>query len=190
MRPEQRRGTTGFDGRLLESAMSARGWAPSDLARRAGVKVTAVSRYMRGERLPELATVERLAAALGCRPEELRTAASATLRDLREQAGASQEEAAAASGITRSSYGMIEQGRVKTMQDSVALGLADRFGVDRATVESAHAEAVARRSAGRPTRLVLEGAPLARFAEHLEVPVDDLLDLARRLTEEEGGNGR
>ncbi|MGW4894588.1 helix-turn-helix domain-containing protein [Kitasatospora sp. NPDC004240] len=190
MRAEQRRGISGFDGRRLEAARAARGLAARELAAQAGVTVTVLEQYARGERSPERGTVERLATALDCSADDLRTAATTTLRDLRERAGASQEEAAAAASLKRSAYAMLEQGRTRTLPAQVAQDLAAHFGVDQGAVVTAHAEAVARRGADAPARLVLEGRLLQRLAAHFDMSADDLLDLAQRLSADEGGGRR
>jgi len=187
MRAGQRRGVNDFDGQRLKAARTAKGWTVRELADKASVTVTVLDLYERGERAPELSTLERLAEALDCAQQDLRTSAGTTLRDLRERAGASQQEAAEAAGLKRSAYGMLEQGRTRTLPAQVAVSLAAFFRVDRGVVEAAHAEAVARLP--RPTRLVLEGRLLERLAAHLGMAPEELTDLAQRLAEE-GGEGR
>ncbi|MEU9255754.1 helix-turn-helix transcriptional regulator [Streptomyces sp. NPDC048270] len=180
MRTERRRGVSNFDGRRLAQARTRKGWTPSRLASEVNVTVTVLNQYELEERSPELGTLARLAEALGCPVEYLRRPARATLRDLRERAGAGQVGAAAATGLKRSTYAMLEQGRTKTLTPQVAHALAGLFDEDVDTVIAAHAEAVAGQLA-RPTPLVLEGRLLERLATHFAIAPEELLDLAQRL---------
>ncbi|MCM2430904.1 helix-turn-helix domain-containing protein [Streptomyces sp. RKAG337] len=179
----ERRGVSNFDGRRLEEARSRRGWTPRELATEVGVTVTVLGQYEQGERTPELSTLGRLAGALGCATEDLRTAATTTLRDLRERAGAGQQEAATAAGLKRSAYAMLEQGRTKTLDPQVAGGLAAHFGIAPDAVVAAHAEAVLAR-AEVPAPPVLEGLLLERLAGHFAMTPGELLDLAQQLVAE------
>jgi transcriptional regulator with XRE-family HTH domain len=187
MRARQRRGVSNFDGRRLRRARDRKGLSPRELASRAGVTVTVLGQYERGERSPELGTLERLAGALGCSPQDLRVPARTTLRDLREAAGVSQQAAAAATGLSRSTYAMLEQGRTKFLPAQAASHLAGLFGVASGAVAAAHAEAVAAQAAA-PAPLVLEGRLLDRLAERFGMAPQDFLALARELDDREGGD--
>jgi transcriptional regulator with XRE-family HTH domain len=185
MRGETRRGVGNFDGRRLERARALRGMTTRELAGEIGVTVTVLGQYEQGERVPERNTLDRLAAALGCAVKDLCAPARVTLRDLRERVGTTQEEVSTRVGLTRSTYAMLEQGRIKSMLPHVAAALAPLFGVDRSTIESVHAEAVASRAAV-PAPLVLEGPLLEDLARHFDMEPEELLDLARRLATERG----
>ncbi|MGP3690780.1 helix-turn-helix domain-containing protein [Streptomyces sp. IBSNAI002] len=186
MRAEQRRGVSNFDGRRLAQARIRKGWTPSQLASEVNVTVTVLNQYEMEERSPELGTLSRMAAVLGCPVEDLRRPSRATLRDLRERAHAGQEEVAAATGLKRSTYAMLEQGRTKTLHPQVAQTLAELFGQDVDTVVAAHAEAVAGRQT-RPAPPVLQGRLLERLAAHFAMAPGELLDLAQRLADEGAG---
>ncbi|MFJ9574696.1 helix-turn-helix domain-containing protein [Streptomyces bacillaris] len=185
----RRRGVSNFDGRRLAQARVRRGWAPAQLAFEAAVTVTVLKQYETEERVPELGTLARLADALGCTVEDFRRPAAVTLKDLRQRVGASQRETADASGRKRSAYAMLEQGRTTTLAPQEAEVLAEFFGVDRDTVEGAHAASVAGK-ASRPAPLVLEGSLLEGLADHFSVAPEELLLLAQRLAAGEGGEKR
>ncbi|MCG7524018.1 XRE family transcriptional regulator [Streptomyces sp. OfavH-34-F] len=185
----QRRGVSNFDGRRLAQARVRRGWAPAQLASEAAVTVTVLNQYEAEERVPAPGTLSRLANALGCAVEDLCRPAAVTLRDLRQRVGASQQEIADASGRKRSAYAMLEQGRTTTLTPQEADVLAGFLGVDRHTVETAHAVSVAGQ-ASRPAPLVLEGSLLESLADHFAMAPEELLHLAQRLTAGEGGEKR
>lgn len=58
-------------GRRVYRLMIGRGWHQSELARRSGLKRAAISTYITGTSLPTAPALEKLAAALGVKPEEL-----------------------------------------------------------------------------------------------------------------------
>lgn len=185
----QRRGVMSFDGQRLAQARGRRGWTPSELASKAAVTVTVLNQYEAEERRPDPGTLSRLAKVLDCQVADLCRPTVVTLRELRERSGAGQEDAAAAAGYMRSTYGMLEQGRTKTLAPQAAEGLAVLFGVERDVVEAAHAASVAVQ-ASRPAPLVLEGALLEGLAGHFGMASEDLLRLAQRLAAGEGGESR
>ncbi|MFZ3494547.1 helix-turn-helix domain-containing protein [Streptomyces sp. 5.8] len=186
MRTEQRRGVSNFDGRRLAQARTRKGWTSSRLASEVNVTVTVLNQYELGERSPELGTLVRMAEVLGCPVGDLRSPSRATLRDLREHAGAGQAEAAVAAGLKRSTYAMLEQGRTKTLLPQVTQALAELFDQDVDTVVAAHAEAVAGQQT-RPAPLALEGRLLERLAAHFAMAPGELLDLAQRLANDGAG---
>lgn len=55
----------------VSAALAQKGWKPPDLARSLGLHPTAVLRWVKGESVPNLLIVKRLADALGVRPEFL-----------------------------------------------------------------------------------------------------------------------
>lgn len=58
-------------GAWLESQLIRRDWNYSDLARRVGVRPAVVSRWIRNERTPNPASVDKIADALGRDPDEV-----------------------------------------------------------------------------------------------------------------------
>lgn len=58
----------------LKAARKRKGWTQEKLANAIGVDKETVSRWERGFRTPDLATVHKLAATLDCTPAELLTA--------------------------------------------------------------------------------------------------------------------
>ena len=189
MHAQQRRGVSNFDGQRLHLARTEKGWSKRQLAEAAGVSVTVLDQYEQGERAPERRTLERLAGSLDRSAGDFRKPRGTTLRDLRELAGASQQAAASAAGMTRSSYAMLEQGRTKSMAPQAAQCLAALFTVDADAIVAAHAEAVAVR-AGEPVALRLEGQLLDRLSEHFGMTPAELLELAHRLAAGKGGDRR
>lgn len=57
--------------RKLVKQLRDRNMNQSDLARRAGLSRDAISTYARGRSMPEPANLEKIAKALGCKPEDL-----------------------------------------------------------------------------------------------------------------------
>ncbi|NUU20930.1 MAG: XRE family transcriptional regulator [Streptomycetaceae bacterium] len=184
MRTEQRRGVGDFDPRRLQLALARADMSPRALATAAGVTVTVLGQYERGERAPEHGTLQRLADSLGCTVGDLRTSTQTTLRDLRSAAGVSQQAASAAAGMTRSTYAMAEQGRTKSLSAAAIGALADLFGTTPDAVTDAHAGSVSAHATA-PAPLVLEGQLLEGLAAHFGVTSDELLALARGLVEQQ-----
>jgi transcriptional regulator with XRE-family HTH domain len=55
----------------LKVEMAKADMTPAELAERSGVSVDAIRQYLRGETAPLLETAYKLAAALGCTPNDL-----------------------------------------------------------------------------------------------------------------------
>jgi transcriptional regulator with XRE-family HTH domain len=60
--------------RALGSLRITRGWSQHEVARSAGLHKSAISEYERGKKMPEMATIARLLAALGYTIEDLHAA--------------------------------------------------------------------------------------------------------------------
>jgi transcriptional regulator with XRE-family HTH domain len=74
-------GSTTEFGRLLAAYREARGWTKTQLAERAGLDPSSVSRLEGGSRTPERSTIDTLAAAMNLTPvERERLLASADFR--------------------------------------------------------------------------------------------------------------
>lgn len=58
-------------GKRLYSAMLRKGWSQAELARRAGVLRDSISNYVRGNNMPDAVNLNKMAEALGMKPEEL-----------------------------------------------------------------------------------------------------------------------
>ncbi len=58
-------------GDRVRVRMNQKGWTQSELARKAGLKRDSISTYINGKTWPDPANLKRLAATLGCTPEEL-----------------------------------------------------------------------------------------------------------------------
>jgi transcriptional regulator with XRE-family HTH domain len=58
-------------GRRVYTAMLAKGWTQAELGRQADLPRDSVSKYIRGVVLPEQGNLQKLAAALGMKTEEL-----------------------------------------------------------------------------------------------------------------------
>ncbi|WSM44671.1 helix-turn-helix domain-containing protein (plasmid) [Streptomyces cellulosae] len=182
----QRRGVSKFDGKRLKQAMTSKALSRSALATAAGVSIRVVAEYEQGKRTPAHRTLRRLAAAHSCEPGDPRSAGATTLRDLREDAGLGQAGTAEQAGMTRSAYGMLEQGRTRTLDRQVAELLAAAFGTSAEAVLAAHAQAVAAQPAHNP--LLLEGRLLEQLAAHFNMTPDAPRALAFRLSNApEGG---
>lgn len=58
-------------GRRLHHMLLERGWRQSELARRAGIQRDSVSVYVRGRSFPTPLNLQKMAKALGLRPEDI-----------------------------------------------------------------------------------------------------------------------
>lgn len=172
----ERRGVSRFGGQRLEQARFSKELGRSALATAVGV----VAEYEQEERTPDQRTLRRLAAALSCEPGDLRSAGATTMRDLRKDASLSQAGAAEQVGKTRSAYGMLKQGRTRTMEPQVAELSRTASSAGAEAVLAAHAQAMAARPACTP--LLLEGRLLEQPAAHFDMTPDALRALAFRLS--------
>ena len=92
-----------------------------------------------------------LARALGVDPWRLTSSrpASAELADLRDWAGMTRRDLAAAAGLTRETYSRLERGEI-ALEDEVAEALAAALGRDVAEIRRAHRRATRRARAEKP----------------------------------------
>ena len=122
----------------------------------AGVHQLAIRQWETGHRVPTVETVGALARALEVSPLALTDRAEVkgddmTLRDLRLLAGFTQQHAAAAAGLLRTTYSSLERGETGSLSARDAESLARGFGV--AAIEVRAAQATARASfLGRRTQ--------------------------------------
>ncbi|MFI5986802.1 helix-turn-helix domain-containing protein [Streptomyces sp. NPDC051555] len=174
----RRRGVRGFDGAVLRAARERRSMSVDDLERATGTRASLIDAYEDGRRTPEWKTLDVFATALSSTVGELRPGHATTMEDLRCGAGQSQASAAAAAGLTRSGYAMLENGHTRTLRLEVAQQLAATWEVQEEEVLQAHAAVV--QAAGTPAP-VLEGAVLDGIAAHFGVDSEALLDLARSI---------
>ncbi|WP_167828664.1 helix-turn-helix transcriptional regulator [Streptomyces sp. MZ04] len=181
----RRRGVRGFDGAVLRAARMRRGMAEEDLGRATGIAASLICAYEDGRRAPEWKTLAAFATALSCAIDELRPGHATTMEDLRCGAGQNQAGAAAAAGLTRSGYAMLENGYTRTLKSDVAAKLASAWNVDKDEVAGAHAAAI--QAVGEPAP-VLEGAVLDGLAVHFGVSSEALLALARTMQSRTGRN--
>ena len=143
--------------------------------------------YEEGRRIPEWGRLVALASALSCTLGQLRPGQPTTLEDLRCAAGQNQAAAAAAAGLGRSGYAMLENGHTRTLKPEIARALAAAWGVSADDVVRAHAAAV--QEAGSSAPVLLQGAVLNELAERFHMAPDALLELARHIqTKAEGRN--
>jgi len=143
--------------------------------------------YEEGRRIPEWGRLVALASALSCTLGQLRPGQPTTLEDLRCAAGQNQAAAAAAAGLGRSGYAMLENGHTRTLKPEIARALAAAWGVSADDVVRAHAAAV--QEAGSSAPVLLQGAVLNELAHRLDMAPDALLELARHIqTKAEGRN--
>ncbi|MEU5959309.1 helix-turn-helix transcriptional regulator [Streptomyces sp. NPDC047525] len=174
----RRRGVRGFDGSVLRAVRTARGMSEEDLGRATGMSTALICAYEDGRRVPEWKTLAALAVSLSTTVGGLRPGRAATMEDLRCGVGQDQAVAAAAAGLSRSGYAMLENGHTRTLKPSVAAKLAASWKVDEGQVVRAHSAGI--QAIGRQA-LVLEGAVLDGLASHFGVSPQALLDLARTM---------
>lgn len=130
-----------FSPSALRSARARAGLTQHELARLVGVSGgERVSLWERGEMAPRAQTVSALAKALNVPVEELLGIASETpdLRALRRRVALTTADVAQSAFVSTSTYERWERGVGRQMPalDSVQ-GMAEKLGVDRATVERA-----------------------------------------------------
>lgn len=133
-----------FDPVKLRAARRAAGLSQRELAARARVPTTTITKWERGFQNPYAGSLAELAAALGLPPSALTTQPVSRLRtlaQLRVAAGLTQQAAAAAAGLVRTRYSAIERGEVATIGDEVADAIAGALSVEVAQVRAAHAHA-------------------------------------------------
>jgi transcriptional regulator with XRE-family HTH domain len=108
-------------GRAVQSLRGERGFSIEDLARSARVSSRCVASIERGERIPRLDELEKLAGALGIRVSALVVQVeqqwpntnlmfARRLRELRTECGVSQERLALVAGIHRTAVSKLERG--------------------------------------------------------------------------------
>jgi transcriptional regulator with XRE-family HTH domain len=154
--PGGRQGTPGFDPRRLRAAREAAHLTQGALAEAAGVHFKEVREWESGRRVPQVGAVAALADAL-----HLRSALdlldhdadhALTLQRLRTAAGISQESAAHAAGLRRTTYSQIERGETGTLSAEDASAIAAALGVDAVEVRAAHAASRAAQLERRASR--------------------------------------
>ncbi|MFE3559847.1 helix-turn-helix domain-containing protein [Streptomyces sp. NPDC059193] len=180
----RRRGVRGFDGAVLRAARERRSMSVEELELATGTRASLIDSYEEGRRTPKWKTLDALATALSTTVGELRPGHATTMEDLRCGAGESQAAAAAAAGLTRSGYAMLENGHTRTLRLEVAQKLAATWEVQEEEVLKAHAAVV--QAPGTPPP-VLEGAVLGGIAAHFGVDPKTLLDLARTIQNQNDG---
>ncbi len=141
-----RQGAPGFDRGRLRARREAANLTRRQLAEAAGVHLIAIRQWETGHRVPTVETVAVLARALGVSPLTLTDRAEVdtarlTLRDLRISTGLTQEQAAAAAGMRRTTFSKIERGTDGALSPGAAQALADGLRVSIGQVRAAHAAA-------------------------------------------------
>jgi transcriptional regulator with XRE-family HTH domain len=148
-----RQGAPGFDPRRLRAARERAGLTQSALAEAAQVQPTAIAQWETGRRVPQVDTVRALADALRLAPVDLLDVDpdhDPTLQQLRAGGGLSQAQAAAAAGLPRTTYSMIERGENVTLSPADATAIAGALGVSEHAVKAGHARSRARYLQRRP----------------------------------------
>jgi transcriptional regulator with XRE-family HTH domain len=110
----------------------------------AGVHQIMVRQWETGHRVPTVEMLGAVARALGVSPLALTDraevdAAELTLRDLRLISGLTQQQAASAAGMVRTTYSSLERGETASLSDPDARSLAASLGVTAHMVHAAHA---------------------------------------------------
>ena len=110
----------------------------------AGVHQIMVRQWETGHRVPTVEMLGAVARALGVSPLALTDraevdAAELTLRDLRLISGLTQQQAASAAGMVRTTYSSLERGETASLSDPDARSLAAILGVTAHMVRAAHA---------------------------------------------------
>ena len=141
------RGVDGFDPALLRQARRHAGLSQERLGLAARVARQNVGQLENGRRRPQTDVLARLARALNVPIHTLLAPApDPGLKQLRTAAGLLQQQAAAALGLRRSAYAMLESGRTAALDQAAAAALAAAFGVEPSAITEAHRRDVQRRA--------------------------------------------
>lgn len=150
----------GFDPARLKALRRQKGHTQAALARIAEVPQDAVALWEAGHRVPGVANVTKIAAALEVDPLAMTdrpVTGDMSLQDLRLRAGLAQHEVAeravrAGVALLRTTYSKVERGEKVTITGPVTTVLAGIFGVYEEEIRTAfavsRAEFVGRRLAG------------------------------------------
>ena len=138
----------GFDPGALVRLRRALGLSHDALGERIDRPRPNIIKWEQGETTPSPEKLVVLARALGVDPWRLTTTrpASAELADLRDWAGLTRRDLAAATGLTREMYSRLERGQLP-LTDELAEALATALGRDAAEIRRAHRRAVRRAAA-------------------------------------------
>lgn len=142
----------GFDPEALVRLRRALGLSHDALGERIDRPRPNIIKWEQGETTPSPEKLVVLARALGVDPWRLTTTrpASAELADLRDWAGMTRRDLAAATGLTREMYSRLERGQFP-LTDELAEALAAALGRDVAEIRRAHRRAVRRAAAQKQT---------------------------------------
>lgn len=137
-----RRILKGFDRQALIAARAAATMTQGDLARIAGVSLTAIRDWEKGNNTPQVDKLAIVARTLDVPLSTLVVIAEIdrTLADLRILAGLTQPELGKAAGISTTAVGALERAEVG-LSDVRAAALAEALAVDVATVRHAYSNA-------------------------------------------------
>lgn len=138
----------GFDPEALVRLRRARGLSHDALGERIDRPRPNIIKWEQGETTPSPEKLVVLASALGVDPWRLTTTrpASAELADLRDWAGLTRRDLAAAAGLTREMYSRLERGQIP-LNDELAEALAAALGRDVPEIRRAYRRAVRRAEA-------------------------------------------
>ena len=129
-----------FSAQAFAAARAAAGLSLAQLAARVGTRKQAVWRWETGYegRRPSPAMLRRLAGALGVQVDALlRASPAAGLAELRQRAGFTQAQFAAALGLSEDQWAVIERGRVE-LPDHLVTTAAAKLDVPVARLRSAY----------------------------------------------------
>jgi transcriptional regulator with XRE-family HTH domain len=134
----------GFSRSRLRAVREASGMTRRQLGAAAGVHQLAIRQWETGHRVPTVETVGLLARALHVSPLAFTDRAGVksddlTLRDLRLLAGLTQQQAAAAAGLLRTTYSCLERGETARLSTEDAACLARGLEVSPLEVQAAQA---------------------------------------------------
>jgi transcriptional regulator with XRE-family HTH domain len=130
-------GVSGFRRDRLRAARRAAGFTQLRLAEQLGLSRSQISDWERGAVAPRGKTLLSAAHLLGVEVAELvDTSPTPTLRQLRQLAGLSQRDVAAAIGVSQPAYAALERGAV-TLRPQTAETLARTLGTDVPRVRDA-----------------------------------------------------
>jgi transcriptional regulator with XRE-family HTH domain len=148
------RGVAGFSPAALKKARLGARLTLVQLAANMGVGENTVQRWEAGTSQPIPEHLRSLAKALDLDVRDLlprRVSATPSIKDLRELASLTLEEAEAASGVSRSSLRRMERGAAH-LHTSRVTKLAEAYGVTEAELINAAAVSVALRASMGPTK--------------------------------------